>query len=207
MCSSVPPPRNLGTLLRLIAGRTDLRYTPSDCFETFPFPDDWETHPALEGPGRAYYEYRAALMVRNDEGMTKTYNRFHDPYEEDPEIDRLRELHAAMDRAVFDAYGWTDIPTDCEFLLDYEIDEATWGRKKKPYRYRWPDPVRDEVLARLLALNAERASAEARSAEESTSSRQASTPQSERLGSRHAPPSLPTLMVAEPKPPWPSSDD
>ena len=52
----------------------------------------------------------------------------------------LRALHAAMDRAVLDAYGWTDIPTDCEFLLDYEIDEATWGRKKKPYRYRWPDP-------------------------------------------------------------------
>ena len=60
----------------------------------FPFPDDWETHPALEGPGRAYYEYRAALMVRNDEGMTKTYNRFHDPYENDPEIAELRELHA-----------------------------------------------------------------------------------------------------------------
>ena len=67
-----------------------------------------------------------------------------------------------MDRAVLDAYGWTDIPTDCDFLLDYEIDEATWGRKKKPYRYRWPDTVRDEVLARLLALNAERAAAEAR---------------------------------------------
>ena len=101
-------------------------------------------------------------MVRNDEGMTKTYNRFHDPYENDSDIVKLRELHAAMDRAVLDAYGWTDIPTDCEFLLDYEIDEATWGRKKKPYRYRWPDAVRDEVLARLLALNAERAAAEAR---------------------------------------------
>ncbi len=30
-----------------------------------------------------------------------------------------------MDRAVLDAYGWTDIPTDCEFLLDYEIEEET----------------------------------------------------------------------------------
>ena len=60
-----------------------------------------------------------------------------------------------MDRAVLDAYGWTDIPTDCEFLLDYEIDEAEWGNKKKPWRYRWPDDIHDEVLARLLALNAE----------------------------------------------------
>ena len=37
--------------------------------------------------------------------MTRTYNRFHDPNEDDPEIGRLRELHAAMDRAVLDAYG------------------------------------------------------------------------------------------------------
>jgi hypothetical protein len=68
-----------------------------------------------------------------------------------------------MDRAMLDAYGWSDIRTDCEFLLDYEIDEEEWGDKKKPYRYRWPDEVRDEVLARLLELNAERAKEETRS--------------------------------------------
>ena len=142
--------------------KDDLRYTPSDCFETFPFLLDWAGNPTLDVAGQAYYEFRASLMVRNDEGMTKTYNRFHDPYENDPEIAKLREHHAAMDRAVLDAYGWTDIPTDCEFLLDYEIDEEEWGNSKKPYRYRWPDDVRDEVLARLLELNAERAREEAR---------------------------------------------
>ena len=137
--------------------KDDLRYTPSDCFETFPFPENWETHPTLEAAGEAYYDFRAALMIENDEGMTKTYNRFHDLDEHDPGIAELRRLHAAMDRAVLDAYGWDDIATDCEFLLDYEIDEQTWGRKKKPWRCRWPDAVRDDVLARLLALNAERA--------------------------------------------------
>lgn len=30
------------------------------------------------------------------------------------------------------------------------------ANKKLPWRYRWPDDVRDDVLARLLALNAER---------------------------------------------------
>ena len=80
--------------------KDDLRYTPSDCFETFPFPDDWEIHSSLEAAGKTYYEHRAALMIRNDEGMTKTYNRFHDPYEDDPDISKLRALHAAMDRAV-----------------------------------------------------------------------------------------------------------
>ena len=139
-----------------------LRYTPSDVFETFPFPENWETHPSLEAAGKKYYQFRADLMVRNDQGLTKTYNRFHDPNEHDMAIARLRELHAAMDRAVLDAYGWSDLPMDCNFLLDYEIDEKERGRRKKPYRCRWPNDVRDDVLARLLELNANRAEHESK---------------------------------------------
>ncbi|MDQ6807408.1 MAG: hypothetical protein M3065_21205 [Actinomycetota bacterium] len=139
-----------------------LRYTPSDCFETFPFPHGWQDHPALETAGRAYYDFRADLMVRNDEGMTKAYNRFHDPEERDPDITKLRALHAEVDRAVLAAYGWDDIPTDCDFILDYEVEDDESGRRKKPYRFRWPDVVRDEVLARLIELNGERAAAEQR---------------------------------------------
>ena len=58
----------------------------------------------------------------------------------------------------------------CEFLLDYEEEEdqelATSNqelpsrRRKKPWRYRWPDDFRDEVLARLLELNRQRAEEE-----------------------------------------------
>jgi len=51
---------------------------------------------------------------------------------------------------------------DISAHLDYEIDEEEWRGKKKPWRYRWPDEVRDEVLARLLELNAERAREEVR---------------------------------------------
>jgi hypothetical protein len=106
-------------------------------------------------------------MVKNNEGLTKTYNRFHDPNEASAEIKNLRELHAAMDRALLGAYGWTDLQPTCEFLLDYdeeEEDDATErpsGRgRKKPWRYRWPDEFRDTVLARLLELNTERAETE-----------------------------------------------
>ena len=150
--------------------KDDLRYTPSDCFETFPFPEDFETDPRLESAGQTYYDFRAALMVKNNEGLTKTYNRFHDPSERSADILRLRELHAAMDGAVLDAYGWTDIAEKvegaCQFLLDYEEEEddadapASGRGRKKPWRYRWADEVRDEVLARLLALNAKRAERE-----------------------------------------------
>ena len=143
--------------------KDDLLYTPSDCFETFPFPKGWASLPALEDTGKAYYEFRAQLMVANNAGMTKTYNRFHEPNDSNIEITKLRDLHAAMDRAVLDAYGWNDITTDCEFLLDYEVEEEEWGNRKKPYRFRWPDEVRDEVLARLLELNAQRTESEVHS--------------------------------------------
>ncbi|AKG21292.1 Eco57I restriction-modification methylase domain-containing protein [Calothrix sp. 336/3] len=138
-----------------------LRYTPTDCFETFPFPENWETNPTLEAIGQEYYEYRAALMVRNNQGLTDTYNRFHDPEERDPDILKLRTLHTAMDKAVLEAYGWGDISTDCTFLLDYEdADEEETNKRKKPWRYRWTEEVHDEVLARLLELNKERAKME-----------------------------------------------
>ena len=106
-------------------------------------------------------------MVRSGEGLTRTYNRFHDPDETDSDITELRRLHTAMDHTVLTAYGWRDIATEltatgCDFLPDYAIDEEEWAGKKKPYRYRWPDAIRDEVLARLLELNADRAAEEAR---------------------------------------------
>ncbi len=145
-----------------------LRYTSSDCFETFPFPPNFETNPTLEAAGKTYYDFRADMMLRNNEGLTKTYNRFHDPEERSPDIRKLRELHAAMDKAVLEAYDWHDLaesPT-CEFLLDYEDDEkddeeSNGGRRRKrPWRYRWPDDFRDKILARLLELNRQRAEEE-----------------------------------------------
>lgn len=142
-------------------------YTPTDCFETFPFPDRWEADAALEAVGREYYEARATLMVANNEGLTKTYNHFHDEgFKDDPCIKRLHELHAKMDHAVLAAYGWSDLVETgrctCEFLPDYydEPEQEGGDPIPKSIRYRWPDATRDEVLARLLKLNAERAAEE-----------------------------------------------
>ena len=142
--------------------KDDLRYTPSDVFETFPFPVGWTANPALEAAGEAYYSFRANLMRDNNEGLTKTYNRFHDPDERDPDIARLRALHADMDRTVLAAYGWSDLSAACEFVPDDDVEgEAPSPRRRRRYRYRWPDSVRNEVLARLVELNAERAEEEA----------------------------------------------
>ncbi|MFO0675730.1 MAG: type IIL restriction-modification enzyme MmeI [Polyangiaceae bacterium] len=116
------------------------RYTPSDCFETFPFPVAFESDVAIGEIGTRYYDFRLALMSRNNEGLTKTYNRFHDPDERSPDIMRLRALHAQMDRAVLDAYGWNDIQPVYDFRE--QLDERI--------KLTWSDDTRDEVLARLL---------------------------------------------------------
>jgi hypothetical protein len=43
-----------------------------------------------------------------------------------------------------------------DFQGQLEAYGAISSRRKLHWRYRWPDAVRDDVLARLLALNAER---------------------------------------------------
>jgi len=134
-----------------------LNYSPSDCFETFPFCEGFDTYPTLEAAGCAYHDHRAALMIARNEGLTKIYNRFHDPTETGADIVTLRVLHAEMDHAVLAAYGWHDLIPQAQAQF---LDPETEDDPKYHNRYFWPAPVRDEVLARLLALNAERAAAE-----------------------------------------------
>lgn len=144
-----------------------LNYSTAICFESFPFAAPHAISD-LGAIANAYCDHRAALMVSRNEGMTKTYNRFHDPDECSEDIVRLRELHAVMDRAVLRAYAasasneadaaaWNDLADRAEpaFLDESNEDDHTYQG-----RLFWPSAFRDEVLAHLLALNVERAAAE-----------------------------------------------
>jgi len=151
--------------------KDDLRYSPSDAFETFPLPPGYNSASTLEAAGEAYLAHRAAMMIATDKGMTKTYNRFHDPQGKAADIVELRRLHAIMDGAVLRAYGWDDLaarahPGDpangiaqgedaARFLTEDDEDDHKYQK-----RLFWPAPFRDELLARLLKLNEERAAAE-----------------------------------------------
>ncbi len=121
---------------------TRMRYTPSDCFETFPFPKNNE---GLDDIGKRYNERRQSIMLTRQEGLTKTYNRFHDPQEMAENIVRLRSLHKEMDEAVARAYGWDDLD------LGHGFHETKQG-----VRYTISNEARREVLGRLLKLNHER---------------------------------------------------
>jgi hypothetical protein len=90
--------------------KTDARYTPSTCFETFPFPRGEAGLVVAAGEaGRVFYEARQAAMIRYQEGMTKLWNRVVDPENDASDIEALRRLKEAMDRAVLAAYGWSDL--------------------------------------------------------------------------------------------------
>ena len=134
-----------------------LRYVASDCFRTFPFPPNIETDATSEAAGDAYDVYRAKLMIERTEGLTKTYNRFHARSENARDIAHLRTLHAVMDAAVLRAYGWDDLADRA--APEFIEQEAEDGKTPKT-RLDWPAEFKDEVLARLLALNGARAAAE-----------------------------------------------
>jgi N-6 DNA Methylase len=128
-----------------------LRYSASDCFETFPFPspDPRTALSGLEVTGERLHETRAAFMRETEEGLTKTYNALKDPNCSDPRILELRRLHVDMDRAVLSAYGWSDIAVP-PLCLSSEADRAALRT------------FEDEVIDRLYVLNAERAHEEQR---------------------------------------------
>ena len=124
-----------------------------DCFMTFAFPQT----PAIparaeaEQLGETYHEHRRQTMLARQLGLTKTYNLFHKPDCADADIARLRELHAAMDRAILACYGWTDIDTGHGFHVN----------ERGQTRYTISPTARRDILRRLLALNLEIAAREA----------------------------------------------
>ena len=121
---------------------TRYTYTPSDCFETFPFPISLA---GLDDIGEHYYQHRQSSMQTRDEALTKTYNRFHNPAETSPDIAELRHLHVEMDQAIAAAYGWQDLD------LGHGFHDTKQG-----IRFTLSETARREVLDRLLELNHQR---------------------------------------------------
>ena len=75
---------------------TRIRYTPTDCFETFPQP---HFSVAVESAGKALDDHRRPLMIANNEGLTKTYNRVHNPADTSPGIVRMELVCRSAERA------------------------------------------------------------------------------------------------------------
>lgn len=127
--------------------KNDLRYSPTDAFETFPLPlaDD-----PLSNLGERLHEARIEIMRADRIGLTKLYNRFHTNTEHDPRIEGLRALQREMDAAVAHAYGWGDLD------LQHGFHEVPYLPENDSVRFTISEVVRVEVLRRLSELNRQR---------------------------------------------------
>lgn len=146
---------------------TRLRYSPSNCFDTFTFPSGlWQmADPGLTEIGERYHAHRKELMRSLWLGLTKTYNLFHTRdlsvemvakvSKKDTDIAaaghealiELRRLHVALDLAVRDAYGWMDLD------LEHDYHEVETLPENDRVRYTISPAARRELLKYLLAEN------------------------------------------------------
>jgi hypothetical protein len=116
--------RGTGTQLREV--ESGFRYTPTTCFETFPFPRPTdEQREAIAAAARELVRLRDGWLNPPGLGESELAKRtLTNLYNQLPTW--LANAHDDLDRAVLAAYGWP------------------------------PDLPGDEILARLLALNLER---------------------------------------------------
>lgn len=151
--------------------KQDLRYSPSKCFDTFPFPEGlWQTaNPILADLGERYHEHRRSLMLHLWLGLTDIYNLFHSreltpervakiskksPEEAESgyqDLLELRRLHRKLDIAIRNAYGWSDLD------LGHDFHELETLAENDRLRFTISPAARKEILKRLLALNLRRA--------------------------------------------------
>ena len=146
----------------------DPRYNKTRCFETFPFPDptpaqvarirdpaeqldahrkrQQSLHPELTLTGM----YNVLEKLRAGDTLTPKERAIH----EQGLVSVLRELHDALDTAVFEAYGWGDLAAQL-----VGKPGATTPLPDKPEAQA---AAEEELLRRLVELNAARAAEEAR---------------------------------------------
>ena len=111
----------------------ELRYSPTDCFFTFPFPPS-----ELTRPDTRFHALRSRLCREWGVGLTTLMNFLHDPQERRQEIEELRETFLQNDAQILAAYGWTDLSPAREF------HETPRG-----IRFELPFDVQEEILHRL----------------------------------------------------------
>ena len=125
---------------------TTQRYTPTEVFETFPFPPNEECED-IKTSSMIIKRYRDKIMQDRGEGLTGIYNLIHNQNVTDLDIVKMRDLQVAIDIAVQNAYGWGDLNLDHGF---YNVPYLPMNDCK---RFTFSDDMRIKILHRLSDLN------------------------------------------------------
>ena len=110
------------------------RYTPTTCFETFPFPQPTgEQRAAIAEAARQLNELREGWL--NPEGAAESELKkrtLTNLYNARPTW--LQLAHEQLDKAFFDAYGWPDDLADPEILERLLALKSGTGRRRRGHR-------------------------------------------------------------------------
>jgi hypothetical protein len=127
--------------------RTDVRYTPSDVFETFPLL--LGATDLLDAAGETMEKARFSVMMSRNVGLTGAYNLVNDEQVLDADVVSLRGALMELDSMVLAAFGWSGLDPEHGF---FDTEQGV--------RFTMHPVVTVEVLDRLLELNHERYAAE-----------------------------------------------
>jgi hypothetical protein len=119
--------------------RGDLRYAPSDVYETFPRPSETA---AASTAGTALETAQQNAMSNRKIGLTSLYNLVHTATETASDVEEIRQMHIKIDRTIAEAYGWDN------FELKHGFYSTPQGE-----RFTVAQDVQTEILDRLLELN------------------------------------------------------
>ena len=109
-------------------------YTPTTCFETFPFPQMPKAKlvEQIRATALEMHQYRSQQMEQKQWGITKLYNEyFAEP------TSQLFKLHAKLDRLVMQAYGFNDTDDILEKLLTLNLELAAKEQRGEPVVGCW----------------------------------------------------------------------
>ena len=124
----------------------DRRYTPSDCFETFPFPSlSFEDRMSLEIIGKKYFDFQKEVMLTENIGLTELYNRVNDPKINQACIHDFRCCIIELNLELIKAYGWNEIE---DASHDFYPSNSSSG-----YKFTLDKEVSKQILISLQKMN------------------------------------------------------
>jgi hypothetical protein len=148
------------------------RYNKTRCFETFPFPaatpgqqsrirdlaEQLDAHRKKQQSQHAELTltgmYNVLEKLKSGDALTAKEKTIH----EQGLVAVIKTLHDELDRAVLDAYGWSDL-APLQDVVNGNAAPASAGLATREDAQR---ALTDVLLERLVALNAERAAEEAK---------------------------------------------
>lgn len=126
-----------------------LRYTPTDCFYTFPLPNDEEAL-GIRGNAESLDEAREKFRQRHNLSVNELMDRIHNVDDNSDEVQKIRSLMVELDGSVLAAYKWNGIE------LKHGFHEVPYLPEKDRIRFTISEEARVEVLRRLADLNRQR---------------------------------------------------